>query len=119
MQSLAVYPGENMPGIASVVDEQDRSTGNVYENLSFPDQGPAQRGFYGKTRGDPVSTISPGTYLVNGGRDVSGKNAEPASDVAEIIFYRGIHFEVLRMTGPGTNVTLLRDLAQKASAKIP
>ena len=39
--------------------------------------------------------------------------------VAEIIFYRGKVFEVLKMTGPETNVTLLRDLAQKASAKIP
>jgi hypothetical protein len=118
VHSLAVYPAENIPGIASMVDQQDRSAGLVYENLSFPDQGIAMRGFYGKAGGEQVSNGSPGDYLVSGGHDVPEQNTGSGSDGAEIIFYRGTSFEVLKMTGPGTNTTLLRDLAQKASAKL-
>ena len=48
VQSLAVYPAANMPGLASMVDKQDRSAGFPYEDLTFPDQGSTMRGFYGK-----------------------------------------------------------------------
>jgi hypothetical protein len=119
LQSLVVYPAENMPGIASMVDEQDRSAGYIYEALSFPDQGSAMRGFYGKANETQTSDQSPGTYLVSGGRVVPETNAVSGSDVGEIIIYRGTYFEVLRMTGSGTNATILRDIALKASAKIP
>ena len=119
LQSIAVYPAENMPGIVSMVDEQDRSAGNIYEDLSFPDQGSAMRGFYAKANETQASGQSPGTYLVSGGREVPETNAVSGSDVTEIIFYRGTYFEVLRMTGSGTNATILRDMALKASAKIP
>ncbi|RPI38593.1 MAG: hypothetical protein EHM53_08675, partial [Methanoregulaceae archaeon] len=119
VHSLAVYPENTMSGIASMVDQQDRTSGLLYENLSFPDQGTPMRGFYGNSRGIQDSGISPGTYLVNGGREGAEMNTSAGSNVTEIIFYRGNIFEVLTMTGPKTNVTLLRDLAQKASAKIP
>ena len=119
VHSLAVYPAHTMPGIASMVDEQDRTSGLLYENLSFPDQGTPMRGFYGKPGEIRGSGISPGTYVVNGGREGTELTTVTVSNVTEIIFYRGKVFEVLKMTGPETNVTLLRDLAQKASAKIP
>ena len=119
VHSLAVYPENTMSGIASMVDEQDRTTGLLYENLSFPNQGTPMRGFYGKPGEIQGSGNSPGTYFVNGGREGTELNTDTGSNVTEIIFYRGNVFEVLKMTGPETNVTLLRDLAQKASAKIP
>jgi len=120
VQSLAVYPAGNMPGIAAMVDRQDRLDANrSYENLTFPDLGTSLRGFYGKAIGAPDSGISSGNSVVSGGCDVPETNSVSGSDVAEIIFYRGTVFEVLKMTGPETNVTLLRNLAGKASAKIP
>jgi hypothetical protein len=121
-QSLAVYPSENMPGIASMVDRQDRiDTNHTYENLTFPARGLSAdlRGFYGKSVGAQDSGIVPGTPGLNGGRDVPETNGVSVNDVAEIIIYRGTVFEVLKMTGPGTNVTLLKGLAGKASAKMP
>jgi hypothetical protein len=119
VHSLAVYPEYTMSGIASMVDEQDRTSGFLYENLSFQDQGTPMRGFYGKSYGIQDSGIAPGTYFVNGGNEGTEINTDTGGMVTEIIFYRGKVFEVLKMTGPKTNVTLLRDLAQKASAKIP
>jgi hypothetical protein len=117
--SLAVYPAENMPGIAFMVDKQDRSAIVAYENLSFTDQTIAVRGFYGKAEESQFSPESPGTFVLNGGHDESGENTESESNVAEIIIYRGTTFEVLRMTGPKTNITLLRDLTHIAGQKIP
>jgi hypothetical protein len=119
LQSLAAYPAENIPGIVSMVDQQDRTAGYLYEDLSFPDRGSSMRGFYGKANETQASGQSSGTYLVNGGREDPGTNAMSGGDMAEIIIYKGTIFEVLRMTGPGTNATLLRDIALKASAKIP
>jgi len=119
VQSLAVYPAWNMPGIAAMVDRQDRLDANrTYENLTFQDQGTSLRGFYGNATGAQDSGISPGNSVVSGGPDVPETNSVSGRDVAEIIFYRGTVFEVLKMTGPETNVTHLRNLAGKASAKI-
>ena len=119
LHSITVYPAENLPGIVSKVYEQDRSSGYMYEDLSFPEKGSAMRGFYGKVNETQASGLSPGTYLVSGGRGVPETNAVSGGDVAEIMIYHGTIFEVLKMTGPGTNVTIIRDMAQKASAKIP
>jgi len=117
--SLAVYPAENMPGIASMVNEQDRLNVVAYENLSFMDQRTAMRGFFGKAGGVQGSPLSPGAFLVSGMRTDTTTYAESAGTMAEIIFYRGTRFEVLRMTGPGTNATFLHELASIAEKKIP
>ena len=119
VQSLAVYPAANMPGLASMVDKQDRSAGFSYEDLTFPDQGSVMLGFYGIACGTEVSGSLAGTVLLNGTSNVHETNTESGSDMAEIIFSRGTRFNVLKMTGPGTNATVLRDLALVAYAKIP
>jgi len=119
LHSLATYPAANMPGIATMVDEQDRPAGYLYEDLSFPDRGIAMRGFYRKAGSVQVSGISPGTNLLTGRSKSAGTDTVSDSSMAEIIFYRGTTFEVLKMTGPETNATLLTDLALKSSAKIP
>jgi len=117
--SLATYPAANMAGIASMVDEQDRPAGYLYEDLSFPDQSIPMRGFYRKADSLQTSGISTDVNLLTGRSDSAETDAVADSSVAEIIFYRGTTFEVLRMTGPGTNVILLKDLALKSAAKIP
>jgi hypothetical protein len=119
VQSLAVYPAANMPGIASMVEKQDRLAGYTYEDMVFPDQGSAMRGFSGKWNETEPSGQSSGTYLVSSGREDPGPDTISQNEVAEVIFFRGTIFEVMRMTGPGTNVTVLRDMAQMAFAKIP
>jgi hypothetical protein len=119
LHSLATYPAANMPGIATMVDEQDRSAGYLYEDLSFPDQGITMRGFYRKAGSVQVSGILTDANLLNGRNESAETDAVAKSSVAEIIFYRGTTFEVLRMTGPGTNATLLKELALKSAAKIP
>jgi hypothetical protein len=121
VQSLAVYPAENLPGIAFMADMQDRAfdANRTYENLTFPGQDTALRGFYGRSIGAQDFGISPGIPGMRGGGDVPEPNAVSGSDVAEIIICRGTTVEVLKMSGPGTNVTLLKDLAGKALAKIP
>ena len=119
VHSLAVYPAANIPSLASMVDKQDRSAGFSYEDLTFPGQGSAMHGFYGKAGSAGVSGSPAGTGLLTGTGSVPETNIVPASDVAEIIYSRGTHFGVLKMTGPGTNATILRDLALGAYAKIP
>jgi hypothetical protein len=119
VQSLAVYPAANMPGLASMVDKQDRSAGFSYEDLTFPDQGSAMLGFYGKAVGTEDAGSVAGTGLLTRTTGVTETNVVPGSDVAEIIFSRGTYFSVLKMTGPGTNETVIRDLALVAYAKIP
>ncbi|MFA5268900.1 MAG: hypothetical protein WC379_13090 [Methanoregula sp.] len=119
LHSLAAYPAANMPGIATMVDNQDRPAGYLYEDLTFPDRGITMRGFYLKAGSVQVSGASTGANLLTGRSKSAQTDTVAGSSVAEIIFYRGTTFEVLRMTGPGTNATLLEDLALKASAKIP
>jgi hypothetical protein len=48
----------------------------------------------------------------------AGVTAEFKSDVVEIIMYRGTVFEVMRMSGPGANTTLLHELARKVYSQI-
>jgi hypothetical protein len=119
VQSLAVYPAENMAGIASMVDEQDCPGGYICQDLVFPDPGSPMRGFYGKASETQASGQSSRTYLVSEGREVPAPVAISGGDVMEIIFFKGTVFEVLKMTGPGTNATVLRDMARNASARIP
>jgi hypothetical protein len=119
VHSLAVYPAGNMPGISSMAEKQDRTAGIVYEELIFPGNNATLRGFYGNTSGTQASGVSPGSYVINGGRNVPETNTMSGSTMAEIIFYRGTVFEVLKMTGPGTDIPLLRQMTEKALSKIP
>jgi len=117
--TLAVYPAENMPGIAFMVDKQDRSAGFSYEGLTFPGQGSTMNGFYGKAGSAGVPGSPEGTGHLTRTGSVPETNVVPGSDVAEVIFSKGTCFSVLKMTGPGTNATVIRDLALVAYAKLP
>jgi len=118
IHSLAIYPAGNISGIASMVDHQDRSASYTYRDLSFPDKNSIMSGFFGKTGRTEIPGISAGTDVLIS-NSVPETDAVSGSDVAEIIFYRGTCFNVMKMTGPGTNMTLLRDMALGVSAKIP
>jgi hypothetical protein len=119
VQSLAVYPAANMPGLASMVDKQDRSAGFSYEDLTFPGQSSTMNGFYGKAGSAGVLGSPEVTVHLTGTGSVPKTNVVPGSDVGEVIFSKGTCFSVLKMTGPGTNATVIRDLALVAYAKLP
>jgi hypothetical protein len=118
VHSLAVYPANNVLGIAAMVDRQDRPAGFLYENISDPDQRFYISGFSAKVSSTETA-VSPGSFVIAGGKNVSAAASGTTGDFAEFIVFRGKVFEVLKMTGPRENATLLHDLARKAAEKIP
>jgi hypothetical protein len=108
LQSIAVYPEENLPAIIAGVDNQDRAVFNqTITSLTLQNLGPDSRGF--STHMLPAVSV-PG--------NATGMS-ETDTDVVEIIFSRGTVFEVIRMSGPGTDVAILNSLAETAYRKIP
>jgi hypothetical protein len=106
IQSIAVYPEENIPAIAAMADRQDRAVFNqTAGNLSLQGLGANSHGFSVIVPPVPVSPDA-----------VTSGTPQP---VAEIIFSKGRIFEVLRMSGPGTDGAILQSLAAKAWEKIP
>jgi len=105
LQSIAIYPGENVPAIAAMAESQDRAAFNQSGgNLTLPGLGTGSRGF---------SVYNP----PSSGPGAAANGTSPR--VAEIILTKGTIFEVLRMSGPGTDAATLVSIAQKAYAKIP
>ena len=105
IQSIAVYPEENIPAIATMADGQDRAGFNqTAGNLTLQDLGANSHGFSVSV---PPVPLSP---------DANRGITQP---VAEIIFSKGRTFEVLRMSGPGTDASTLQSLAARAYEKIP
>jgi hypothetical protein len=108
LQSIAVYPEQNLPAIIVQVDGQDRAvfnetgTGLVLQNL-----GPGCRGF--STHMLPVVSVPGNTTGMT----------DADTDVTEIIFSRGTILEVIRMSGPGTDAATVTSLAETAYRKIP
>jgi hypothetical protein len=119
VHTIAVYPPVNMPGLLSMVEVRDRPEGFTFVELSFADNSLPMRGFYGKAPETMNTTISSGNPVVDSLREAPGNSIGNISRIAEIIFYRGSYFEVIRMTGPGTNTTVLETMAGAAYAKIP
>lgn len=119
MHTIAVYPPMNMPGLMSMVEVGDRPEGFTFVELSFSENGLPMRGFYGKAPETMITSVSSGNPVVDSLREAPGKSTGNISSIAEIIFYRGSYFEVIRMTGPKTNTTTLETMARAAYAKIP
>jgi|WetSurMetagenome_2_1015567.scaffolds.fasta_scaffold04192_6 hypothetical protein len=104
LQSIAIYPEENIPAIAAMSERQDRAIFNQSANLTLRGLGADSRGFFVSNQQEP------GSEPVDNG--ISPR-------AAEIIFSKGRIFEVVRMSGPGTDVSVLESLAKKAYAKVP
>ena len=118
-QSIAVYPEKSIPTILSLSDRQDRSdTDLTYTDLPVPRLGNNSRGFFGNASAQILVKPTNENPLASGpgSHDVS---VVYTREVAEIIFAKGTFFEVLRMEGPGINVTVLQGLAEKAFRKLP
>jgi hypothetical protein len=108
LQSIAIYPEQNLPAIIARVDEQDRAGFNqTITSLALQNLGPDSRGF--------SAHMLPAVSVPGNGTGMS----EADTDVVEIIFSRGTIFEVVRMSGPGTDVATLQSLAETAYRKNP
>jgi hypothetical protein len=118
VHTLALYPAHNVPAIAGMVDRQDRPAGYQCENITDPDQRCFVSGFFAVFNGTMDTAASPGLAVL-GGKNTSADGSGAAGEFAEFIVFRGKVFEVLRMTGPETNATVLHDLARTAAQKIP
>ncbi len=115
--SLAVYPERNLPGIVSMVDTQDRAAGFSCMNISPAGTDGTMQGFT-CTRGEPEENeTSPGSF-VTGGNGGEGPTPAGGRNFTEIILHNRTVFEVLRMTGPGADATLLGDLAVTSRARL-
>jgi hypothetical protein len=108
LQSIAVYPEQNLPAIIAKVDEQDRAGFNqTITSLTLQNLGPDSRGF--SVHMLPAVSVP---------ENATGMT-RTETGVVEIIFSRGTIFEVVRMSGPGTDAAVLQSLAETAYAKIP
>lgn len=119
VHSLAVYPAENVLNIAGMVDRQDRPADYVFGNISDPDQSFYVSGFFARSNASRQTAASSGSFVLSGGKEVSAAAPGITGDFAEFIVFRKNVFGVLKMTGPGTNATLLHGLARTAAQKIP
>ena len=112
VQSIAVYPPGNLPGLVTMVDKQEQADPDMpWTELNTTGLGNLSRGFYGKalapilvkpTNVNPLST-DPWNHDVQTIRQ---------KDTAEIIFAQGNILEVIKMTGPRTDPAILREIAR-------
>ena len=116
VQSIAIYPAENMQGIAAMVNKQDRQDGFTYQETWDPDQRVFIHGFYGTSNQTQSSGISDVMY---GDSNQPEPNRLSGYASAEFVLFRKNVFEVVKMTGPGTNATVIHDIARTAAMKIP
>jgi hypothetical protein len=118
-QSIAIYPEKNIQKIVELSDKQDRSDVDLrYTGFATPGLGANSRGFFGNASAEILVKPTNQNPLVTGpdNHDVA---VVYTREVAEIMFTKGDVFEVLRMTGPGANATVLLDLAGKTFRRIP
>ena len=115
LQTITRYPPKNIPGIAELIEKQERADSNMtFSNLSSPALGSYSQAFSGTAitriiqQPDPVNPQE--NVLVLG---------TIQQDFIEIIFSKGDILEILRLTGPEPDLSTLTSLAQKAYNKIP
>jgi hypothetical protein len=115
LQTVTLYPAKNIPAIAELAEKQERSDKNMLlSNLSSPPLGSYSRAFSGTVITLMIPEPDNGNPLGSG-----SVGATVQQDFIEIIFSKGDILEVLRMTGPDSDYSILSSLAQKAYNKIP
>jgi hypothetical protein len=114
VQTIARYPATSIPGIMALLPKQEQTDPDVdYTNITGPGIGDISGGY----------VATPHSQMVIKNAD----STDPASpltmvrteDVAEIWFSKGTVFEVIRMSGPGSDAATVTALARSAYSKIP
>jgi len=116
-QSIALYPVKNVPGIIGMVFVQDQSD-TTLKYLNVTSVGEGGLGFYGKAPAQIVVKPTNQNPLATGNGSHDVEVVYPR-DTAELIFGKGQVFEVIRITGPGTDPAVAESLARTAYEKIP
>lgn len=114
-QTITTYPAANILDLVAFVNTNDRADPElIITPLPPPGLGEQSHAFSGKAGSQIVVRENKGDPLMTGSLKGSLKQ-----DVVEIIFAKGTTLVVLRMTGPYADYALLRELAEKAYAKLP
>jgi hypothetical protein len=116
VQTLTAYPEKSIPGVIGVVIRQEQSgTDMTFSDIPAPGLGDTSGGFTGKAHPRSIVTMNDNSNPLI---PVAAKT-EPKQDFAEVYFSKGPIFEVIRMTGPGSDAVTVTTLARMAYAKIP
>jgi len=119
IQSIAIYPERTIPDMTVLAEQQDRSDSDLtYTDLKVQGLGDNARAFSGKS-GARIITRPTDANPVSAGMMKNEVQAVSKKDMAEVLFYKGKTFEVIKITGPSPDTALLVDLAIEAIAKIP
>lgn len=115
LHTIVQYPEKNIPAIAELIERQERSESNMtFSNLSSPSLGNYSHAFSGKENVRKINK-SDNVFLL----EYDSTRETIQQDFIEIIFSKGDILEIIRLTGPGSDLSTLSSLAQKAYSKIP
>lgn len=118
-QSIAIYPENRISDIITLAEAQERNDPQMtYSDLPLPLTGDTTRAFQATKTADGSSLNQSRNEGIN---PVMGINAEQESikpEFMEILFYKGELFEVIRMSGPERNYTVLENISEIAYNKI-
>ena len=106
---------KKIPAIAALAEKQEHAEKNIiFSDLFSQAPGSYSQAFSGAVKILIIPKSGHGNPLGSG-----SVGATVQQDFIEIIFSKGDILEVLRMTGPDSDYSILSSLAQKAYNKIP
>lgn len=115
LHTIVLYPEKNIPAIAELIERQERSDSNMtFSNLSSLSPGNYSHAFSGK---ENLWIINKSDTVFLFEYDSTKETIQ--RDFIEIIFSKGDILEIIRWTGPGSDISTLSQMAQKAYSKIP
>jgi hypothetical protein len=117
LQSVAIYPSKSIANLLEYAEKSDQSDKDlVYTSLPSPGIGDYSYAFSGKANAQLIIKPEENNPLI------TGKSATTQTvmkqDFVEIVFSKGKTFEVIRMSGPEADYTILKGLAETAYRKI-
>ena len=115
LQSIAMYPAQNITGILSYAEKGDQSDMDfTYTKLPSPALGDFSDAFQAKSNAQFIVKPDNSNPLLTGKAEAVMKPG-----FVEIVFSKGNIFEVFRWTGPDADFTALKGMAEAAYKKIP
>jgi hypothetical protein len=116
VQTLAVYPAKNIPGVISAIAQQDASgAGYMFASLPLPMSGGDSRAFRA-TAINATTTAVTGNPLTG---TTGGAVSLAAQNFVEGIFTKGNYLDVIRLSGPSPDYGLLLNLSVTAYQRLP
>jgi hypothetical protein len=115
-QSITVYPADQMSGIVTLVNTNERQINGLdFSDLPLPATGPKTCAFsatVSKKTPTPATTSRMSVISSDSG------SSAPTEGYLEVVFAQGNILEVIRMSGPGAQYETLKNLSETAYAKL-